>query len=100
MLPPRADPLLTPTFIRSWPARLISAAARYQYHRIVGSSQSRTMALLAVDYAFGGANSSAAPWSPFYIARCHRYRFDRSRRRQQGGIGGHPLECLGSSGFL
>jgi len=47
-------PLLTPTFIVVGLLGFISAARDISTIVLLGSSQSRTMALLALDYAFGG----------------------------------------------
>ena len=47
-------PLLTPTFIVVGLLGFISAARDISTVVLLGSSQSRTMALLALDYAFGG----------------------------------------------
>lgn len=47
-------PLLTPTFIVVGLVGFISAARDISTIVLLGSSQSRTMALLALDYAFGG----------------------------------------------
>jgi len=47
-------PLLTPTFIVVALVGFISAARDISTIVLLGSSQSRTMALLALDYAFGG----------------------------------------------
>lgn len=47
-------PLLTPTFVVVGLLGFISAARDISTIVLLGSSQSRTMALLALDYAFGG----------------------------------------------
>ena len=78
-------PLLTPTLIVVGLLGFMSAARDISTVVLVGSSQSRTMALLALDYAFGGQFERGSVVAFMTSTRCHRHRFDLSFRRQQGG---------------
>ncbi len=94
MLPPRADPALDADVHRRWPARLYLGGARYQYHRIVGFQPIAHDGAAGARLCLRRAIRARRRGRLSDIARCHRHRFDRSRRRQQGRHRRSPLECL------
>ncbi len=94
MLPPGTHPALDADVHRRRIARLYFGGARYQHRGIVGFQPIAHHGAAGARLCLRRPIRARRRGCLSYIARCHRHRFDRSCRRQEGRHRRSPLECL------